>query len=303
MDPPRMDIRTGYLCNNNCRFCCVRDLEKNCGSLTTGDIKRDLDFARKEGVQKVVFTGGEPTIRKDILELVKYARSLQFNRIALITNGRMLSYKDFVDRLVKAGMTDVAFSLPDYRQSVYEHLTRVRGSFEQLMRGIYNTKGYNLSVATITVILKTNFKHLVKLTEFLIVLNAHFPDFFSEFIFVNPESNAWRYRKEMVPKMSDVVPYVHESLDVARRSGLKLNIEGIPFCYMEKYKKNIVELGMAKKRIMTSPGFLDVDYNKTRREKLKYKGQKCKICKYGSICEGVWENYVKIYGFNEFMPL
>ena len=62
----RVDVKTGFLCNNNCLFC-VQAHKKHLGNRTTEEIKKDLKASRKR-CDEVVFTGGEVTVRKDILE-------------------------------------------------------------------------------------------------------------------------------------------------------------------------------------------------------------------------------------------
>ena len=61
---------------------------------TTEQIKEDLNKAR-ERCDSVVLVGGEPTIRKDIIEIVKYAKQLGFKKIQIQTNGRRFAYKNF----------------------------------------------------------------------------------------------------------------------------------------------------------------------------------------------------------------
>lgn len=296
-DPPRADIRVGYACNNNCKFCCVSDQRKI--NLTTEQIKKDMDLGRKNGAEKVVFTGGEPTLRKDIVELVSYAKKMGYIHILIISNGRMISYKPFLDKLVAVGLNSLCFSLPDIDEEIYDDLIQVKGSYKQLMEAIENLKTHDLLISTITVITKKNYKRLPKITEYLSELSKEIPKFFSEFVFINPTDNAWRYREELVPKLSDVALYVHESLDLAKEKGLVLNVEAIPLCYMQGYENNVVELHMAKNRVFFDPEKSDYEYNESRRAEGKVKSEYCKDCRYDSMCEGVWKNYVDVYGDEE----
>ena len=298
MDPPRADLRLGYLCNSNCRFCCVSDNRKF--NLPTDKVKQDLDIAKQGGAEKVVFTGGEPTIRKDIFELVSYAKKLGFSDILIITNGRMCSYPDIVKKLVDAGLTSICFSMPDTSKEEYEYLTQVKGSYSHLMKAIENIKKYDLQVSTITVITKLNYDYLPKITEYLIEMRKNFRNFFSELMFINPTNNAWRYRDELIPKISEVAPYVHECLNLAKENDLVLSVEAIPFCYMKGWENRVVELHMAKERVFLDPERdPDYDYNLNRMAKGKTKSSHCSECKYNRICEGVWNNYARIYGVDE----
>lgn len=298
MDPPRADLRIGYLCNNNCRFCCVGEQRRF--NLTTKQVQEELEVAKKNNAEKVVFTGGEPTVRKDIFDLISYAAKLKFRRILVITNGRMFSYPDFYEKLVECGLTDICFSLPDIRKEIYEHLTQVKGSYEQLMKALELTKKYDLLVSTITTITKLNYEHLPEIAEFLINLRNDMPRIFSEYIFINPTDNAWKNRKELVPMLSDVAPFVHKSLDIARKNNYALNVEAIPLCYMIGYEDHVVELGMAKKRVFMDPEKkADFRYNENRKVLGKIKSKFCDFCPKNNVCEGIWKNYSKIYGVSE----
>ena len=70
----RVDIKTGFHCNNNCLFC-VQAHKKKFGNRTTEEIKKDLTAAKESGCEEVVFTGGEVTIRDDLLELISFAKT------------------------------------------------------------------------------------------------------------------------------------------------------------------------------------------------------------------------------------
>lgn len=298
MDKPRSDIRIGYFCNNNCRFCCVGEQEKF--ELTTDEIIEELNFSKKNGIEKIVFTGGEPTIRKDIIQLVSYASNLGFKEVVVITNGRMTSYPDFFNKLVDAGLTGICFSLLDIREDVYEHLCQVKGSFKQLMRSLDLAKKSDLLVSTITIMTKLNYENLPNIAKFLNDFKNEHPHFFCEFMFINPTESAWKHREELVPKISEVTPYIHKSLEFAKKNNLHLNVEAIPFCYMIGFEDNIVELTMAKKRIIMDPGKeAKLDPESDRRIFGKTKSVYCKECKFNSVCEGVWTNYAKIHGLEE----
>jgi molybdenum cofactor biosynthesis enzyme MoaA len=64
----RVDIKSGFLCNNRCFFCVQGNKREIYGNKTTDEVKKLLDEAIKDS-DSIVFTGGEPTIRKDIVEL------------------------------------------------------------------------------------------------------------------------------------------------------------------------------------------------------------------------------------------
>lgn len=299
---PRIDVRTGYLCNNNCLYCCVGHLGEKLKS--TKDILIDLFEGRKAGAMKVSFTGGEPTIRKDIFFITKAARDMGYYEVQVITNGRMLSYPKFFDNLVESGVNRIAFSFDDVDQKIVDTLSSVKGTFEQLMRAFENAKKYTkVHYTTITVINKLNYKHLSEIVKFLIKLNKSLPKMSSEFMFISPEGNALNHIELLIPKIREVVPYVHEALDIAIKNKYPLNVEAIPLCYMRGYENHVVELHMAEKRFMANLGSLDRDYNASRKNFLKAKPLKCSNCKYFDMCEGVHKEYLKLFGDEELKPV
>ncbi|MFW6024793.1 MAG: radical SAM protein [Candidatus Woesearchaeota archaeon] len=298
---PRIDIRLGYMCNNNCLYCCVGTAGDSMKS--TKDVIHDLLDGRKNGARKVSFTGGEPTIRKDIFYLVKKAKDLGYLENQVITNGRMLSYPKFFDKLIKSGVNHLAFSLDSLKSEVSDKLNGIKGSHNQLMKAIENAKEYpDIIYTTITVMNSLNYKELPDITKFLVDLKEDLPKLFSEFMFLSPEGNVFD-NEFLVPRLSEVLPYVKKSLEISKKHDFELNIEAIPPCLLPNYTSNIVEFHMSEERLMANPDGMDNDYNKTRQNELKTKTKKCIGCKYYNVCEGLHKGYLKMFDDSEIKPL
>ena len=298
-----LNLFLGYTCNNNCWFCSEM-ANKGKPDKTSEEVKRELNEARRNGVQRITFTGGEPTIRKDIIELVRYAKALGFEEIFIITNGRMLYYKELARKLSEAGLTHILFSLHSPKEKTHDFLTRSPGSFKQTVQGIKNTVEVGgIIVENNAVITKKNYKQLPELAKLLVKLGV---DFY-EFIFLNPITINSFFKdrfEEFVPKISEISEYVHRAIDVGRESNVWCTAEGIPFCYMNGYEKHVTELYMAPERIIIGPGGRYVpDVNKSRREHGKVKAGCCAECKFNSLCEGVWGHYAEHYGVGELKPV
>ena len=86
-----------FRCNLNCTYCTyIQDrFDYRFMEVNTKDAKNILRICRL-GVPAVAFTGGEPLIRKDIVEIVHYAKQLRYRPITLFTNGLLLPEKDEV---------------------------------------------------------------------------------------------------------------------------------------------------------------------------------------------------------------
>lgn len=292
----RADIKVGFLCNNNCRFC-VQAQKRHLGNKTTEQIKNDLMEARKT-CSGVVFTGGEPLIRKDILELISYAHNLDFKTIQIQTNGRMLAYMKLCKDLIKAGVTEFSPALHGPTAELHEFLTRSPGSFKQTVQGIKNLKKLGQLVITNTVVVKPNYRHLPEIARLLVNLKV---DQF-QFAFVHPLGNAYRYYDSVVPVMSMAAPYVHKGLQIGIDAGIKVMAEAMPYCMMHGYEKYISEDYIPLAEIRGVNYFVK-DYGEWRVREGKAKFPQCKECKYKVVCEGPWREYPERKGNKEFQPV
>lgn len=164
-----LTIETGTSCNNQCDYCPQRALRAAMGKGLdpgTDELKRRIGLARVQGFEEIAFSGGEPTIRKDLFDLVEYAASMGFQRVSMTTNGRMFAYRDFARRMVDAGLTGVSVSLHGPNPAIHDGLTGVEGSFEQAVAGLKALREVRAEMAgrpdlhTITVLVPANLGHL-----------------------------------------------------------------------------------------------------------------------------------------------
>jgi len=152
--PYRLDLALTYRCNNDCSHC--YNVEgRNLKELVTADWKRILDRAWDLGIPHIIFTGGEPTLREDLPELVAHAE--QNGQITgLNTNARRLSDPQYVDSLVAAGLDHVQITVESHDPDVHDRMVRTRGAFPQTVKGLKNALASPLYVMTNTTMLQTN---------------------------------------------------------------------------------------------------------------------------------------------------
>jgi len=292
------NICVGFSCNNKCLFCCEGH-NRQVRDKTTDQIVKDILNAKNGGSSRIIFTGGEPTIRKDLLKLIRFAKKQEFKEIFVITNGRLCSNMEFSKKLLESGLTHILFSLNGSCSKIHDTLTQVPGSFKQTLNGIKNMKKLEICVENNTTINKMNYKGLINIAKLLINLKI---DYF-EFIFLNPSGFAKDNFNEIVPMYSEVAPYLHKALDLGIRSNIKVTAESMPFCLMQGYEKNMTEFYMSPIREKLMPQQNIYDLNESRKKYVKIKGPNCKTCKYYCVCEGIWSEYAKRRGFAELKPI
>jgi len=295
----RADIKVSFSCNNLCKFCVQGEKRHHYGDKTIDRIKKELTNAKKiRDCQGVVFTGGEPTLRKDLPELVSFAKKLGFELIQIQTNGRMFAYKDFCRELIEAGVNEFSPALHGHTAKLHDSLTNVAGSFKQTTLGIKNLKSLGQTVITNSVITKQNYRYLPKLAQLLVYLGVNQ----YQFAFVHALGTAGKNFYSIVPRKKLIEPYVKKGLDVGIKAGVRVMTEAIPYCFMKGYEEYIAEKIIPHGPVYDWKNIID-DFNTARITLGKIKGEPCKKCKVNNICEGPWKEYPEGYDWDEFKPI
>ena len=167
--PHRMDVMVSAMtkngkwhCNQKCVHCyaagqTLSDEEE----LSTEEWKKILDKCREAGIPQVTFTGGEPTMREDLMELIKYARWF-ISR--LNTNGIKLT-EDYCRKLHEAELDSVQVTFYSSDPEVHNKLVGA-DQFENTAAGIENALKEGLSVSINTPLCTLN-RDYVKTLEYL----------------------------------------------------------------------------------------------------------------------------------------
>ncbi len=168
--PHRMDLMISAMekngcwnCNQKCIHCYAAGQEKsNVKELSTAEWKRIIDKLYNEAcVAQVTFTGGEPTKRKDLVELVKYAEKM-VTRVN--TNGILLS-EEYCDKLRKANLDSIQITFYSGDPEVHNHLVGVP-MYNRTLAGIKNAIAAGLNVSINTPLCSLN-KDYVETLRFL----------------------------------------------------------------------------------------------------------------------------------------
>lgn len=293
----RLDIKVGFSCNNLCRHCVQGEKRKLYQDKPTEQIKTELLQARRN-CQDVVFTGGEPTIRKDLFVLVEYAQSLGYKNIQIQTNGRIFAYKRFVQEIIKAGANEFAIALHGHVPVLHDFLVGVNGGFHQTIKGMVNLRELNQRIITNTVITKPNYRNLLEIAKLLIDLGVRQ----YQFAFVHALGCAKTNFDSIVPRKTMVMPYVKQGLDLGIKAGIRVMTEAIPYCFMQGYEEYVAERVIPQTTIYDHNRITE-NFTQVRQQEGKLKADKCKKCFYYSICEGPWREYPEVFGWDEFCPV
>ncbi len=163
--PYRMDLALTYRCNNSCAHC-YNARPRKYPEISTDDWKRILDRLWELAIPHVVFTGGEPTLRDDLPELIAHAEH-NGQITGLNTNGRRLSNPEYLQRLVEAGLDHVQITFESHDPAIHDAMVSSRGAWPQTLAGIRNALASRLYVMTNTTLLRLNSPSLAETLDTL----------------------------------------------------------------------------------------------------------------------------------------
>lgn len=158
--PHRMDLMVSAMtdedgrwkCNQKCLFCYAAGQKMaNTEELSTEQWKQAIDRLDANRIPMVTFTGGEPTERPDIAELVGYAKRMVTR---LNTNGVNLT-KELVGELKAAGLDSVQITLYSHDEDIHNSLVGCR-HFSDTVQGIRNAVEAGLDVSINTPLCRKN---------------------------------------------------------------------------------------------------------------------------------------------------
>ena len=152
--PYRMDLALTYRSNNACPHCYVARSPTH-SEMATDAWQEVLDRVWDAGIPHVCFTGGEATLRKDLVELVTYAQRKGLVA-GLLTNGRRLSDAAYVRALLAAGLDHVQITLESHSESVHDGMVAAPGAWQETVEGIRNAVAAGLYTTTNTTLTREN---------------------------------------------------------------------------------------------------------------------------------------------------
>lgn len=131
-------------CNLRCQYCMPIEgvkLTHETNLLSIEERQRTLSLFNSLGMTKLRFTGGEPTISKQLIPLIKYANHLpSIKSIGITTNGITLASN--IDNYINAGLTNVNISLDTLNADKFAHITkREKAGFSKVLSSIYAAIG------------------------------------------------------------------------------------------------------------------------------------------------------------------
>jgi cyclic pyranopterin phosphate synthase len=225
-------VTFGFRCNLACTFCMVEDaLDVYEGTSIEAFRRAAADPAALSGVRRIIFSGGEVTLAKDLVDYVAAARSLPgIEHVRIQTNGVRLGNKDTLRALLDAGADEFFISLHAPDAPLCDAITQRQGSFKAILAGIEAVAGSGAALTTNTAIADVNHRVLPE----IVALAAPFGPRSMEFWNYWPRADEEGGRR-MNARVTESRGPLLEALAACVRRGIPPVVKWFPRCLLGEY--------------------------------------------------------------------
>lgn len=289
-----LDVIIGYACNVICDYCSVTN-EMRRRNMTTRQAMNEIVQARALGVHRVSFGGGEPTIRKDLLPLVRFARDRGYDHVKVASNGLMYSYEKYALEAVEAGVTQFNISVMAHTPALYESIMGLSGALDLVRRGVENLLALGQRPILDLIIKNDTYSVLGDIVAYWSDVGArHFVLWLVSLTDRNRDNLASLLR---VSEMRDGIVRAFET---ARSLGVFCESRHIPRCMLRGYEDFVRDLRQDRVIVATPEARFRLWESVISANTYTEKCVKCKH--YRGICMGARKDYLERYGDDEIEP-
>ena len=290
-----LDLKVGWSCNNNCCHCVVANKRHYTfqQDFSLDEIKR-MFLQWSSDANTIVLTGGEPTLRKDIVEICRFIKQQKPEvSLCLQTNGRKLSNQVLLNQLLPL-VDDFTIAIHSCRKEIHDFITSTKGSWDETMTAIAHILNHDpKKLTTVTVISKYNLDDLYK--TFLLLHSLG--QFWKQLVFPHAMGNAWANFEQVVPKYSEIENIIKL---IIKDFGDFIIPSAIPPCYLTSNSRMMIEAlkeyaGANKEAVCMELCDQTGDEFFSRIQKEFAKSPACHDCCFDNLCPGVWKEYIVKY--------
>ncbi len=354
LHPPGLPSRGGVMdiglkCTHSCVFCYYSHMDghedqframRRASFRPLEDCKAVLAGLKANGIVNFDYTGGEPSLHGDIVELTRYASRELGLASRMITLGQFFMRRmkncrtnRLIDDLLDAGLTSVLFSTHAAEPGLFKRLTGE--SLEKQAAAMDYLDAKDFSYAANTVICKGNVQHLPTIARYMAERNAYAHNF----ILPNPYygfQDGKRVVTGLDVRYSEVYPHLGEAVEILESAGVAVNIRFGPLCALPGLERHLVGFvgvrhdpnewrnreggGTLEQNASLAPiepggyetetrridgkGVLDgcIELSGVRGDNFKVYAAKCASCLARDACDGINPGYLSVNGDEDFTP-
>jgi MoaA/NifB/PqqE/SkfB family radical SAM enzyme len=300
----RVELNIGLLCNNNCVFCISGDKPTPLDKPEV--IIKEIEKYSNKDIDLLNILGGEPTLIKELPEIIGKASQVGFKNIQIITNGRRLEDYDFTYNLIKNGLNRISITLHGHTPVLQDAMVQRDGAFNETVQGIINVDkarkalGKKVKLTCGSCVTEMNYMHIPDIAKLVTRLGA------DEYLMINlnPLGNCKENFEKVVPRYEEITPYLKKTSEYCNTIGIPVAFDGFAHCIIHEFAEILEEDFAQEDEVTIQDGDKrsTFDWIETRTAS-KTKIPECSTCIFNNRCEGIWKPYVEHYGTSDFNPI
>jgi MoaA/NifB/PqqE/SkfB family radical SAM enzyme len=278
-------IRINFHCNQACSFCFVSThLPPPSHQMVVAAIEAAIERGAR-----VVLSGGEPTLNPRLHEYVRLGSRGGVLPLQLQTNAVRLDDAELVRVLVGAGLREAFVSLHGAEAKVSDAITGAAGTFARTLVGIDHLVRHGVRVVTNYVICESN---AAQFPDYVDVVARRWPTSTINVSFVAPSTDVVPRDRELIPRLSDVLPALAEGARRAEAASVDVrgfeSMCGVPLCIVPDTIRRHLTLAEVPEGVDRGE-FIHVEA--------------CDRCSERARCFGVRRGYAELHGIDELRPI
>jgi MoaA/NifB/PqqE/SkfB family radical SAM enzyme len=272
-------VRLTRCCNNRCVFC--HDSEVQDGVLRdTTELEAEIRAGRTQGAERLILSGGEPTLHPRFVDLVRLGRKVGYSWIQVVSNGRRFSYPQFARSVREAGLDEATFSMHGHEARLHDELVAVSGAFDQSIRGMELLQQAGC-VVNVDIVLNTkNISHLVDILSYFSA--RHVREF--DLLWLVPFGRAWKNRDWLFVEPALSASWIKKGIRYAKRKGLVVWTNRLPPEILEGAEEFIQDPHKIHDEVNGRRAELDAWLNRGRRLRCR-EPERCRHCFLAQFCD------------------
>jgi MoaA/NifB/PqqE/SkfB family radical SAM enzyme len=278
-------VTVDFHCNSACTFCIVQEGMNNYRGVPFERFVAITDEnLRSRKYDRVLFTGGEVTLEKSLLQFVTHARnSGAYRHVRLQTNGRKLADPEYTRSLVEAGIDEFFVSIHGDSAALHDQITQRPGSFDELIGGFENLARHPVRRITNTVIHRTNIGAFAGIVE---IAHAHGVSEMEFWNYLPMEDHA--DTRNLIAPLGEAMPGLRQALERCATRGIKAVTKYVPRCLLGAHGATLDN---------SQPDTIIVEsfWNDFPRFACLYEA----LCDHSDECLGLAHDYINKFGWEQ----
>jgi hypothetical protein len=298
----KVEIHVTDACTNRCVFCTTgRRHASGKGAVPDvprATVRRQLEAAFADGFRRALFQGGEPTLRRDLGDLLADARAIGFEATTVFTNARSAASPGGARALAALGATWFQVSIHGGTAGAHDAAAGRPGAFRQTVAGVRRMLEAGLRVQVNSVLTR----HLLgSLPAYTALVEALRPESVGlDVVMPTGAHTVAAAYGELCPPLSRHAGPLRDTVLALERAGVLTRLVNLPPCLVPGAERFTSE--ETTTRLAWAGAAALLDKGEWRRG-LKVKAAGCVGCACDDTCGGVYRTYAEAHGLDALRPL